>query len=524
MLFNSYIFIFVFLPLTLIGFYVIGAKGYHRLALGWLVACSLFFYAWWNPYYLGLILCSILFNFAIGKEIDVKGYSPKKISRKMFLIIGIVFNLGLLGYFKYTNFFIDNLDLALHAQFCVGHIVLPLAISFFTFQQIVYLVDIYRGEGQEHKFLHYCLFVTFFPHLIAGPLVHHKEMLPQFTRRRARFFSPRYFALGTTIFIIGLFKKLLIADKIGGYVDPVFNAAADGETLSFLGSWCGALAYTYQLYFDFSGYSDMAIGLALLFGIRLPLNFYSPYKAVNIMDFWNRWHMSLSRFLFTNLYIPLGGNRKGVPRQYLNLMIVMCLGGLWHGAGWGFVIWGCLHGVYLIINHLWRLLRASWGQDIDKSTKGGVFLSRCLTFILVVVAWVFFHAKKTGAAMTMLSGMFGHKEIVEAYDRFNHLQSLADQMAAMGYQSIKPAYFKGSPEIVWLLILSLIVWFGPNTYQMMKRYRPAINIYRGKQKQGAIVKWLQWRPTVYWAILTFLMALLAILNLSSAKAFIYFQF
>jgi len=524
MLFNSYIFIFAFLPLALFGFYVIGAKGHYRLAIGWLVVCSLFFYAWWNPYYLELILCSILINYSIGKKIDARRPSQRRFSRRVFLIMGITFNLGLLGYFKYTNFFIENIDRAFHLHFLVGHIVLPLAISFFTFQQIVYLVDIYRGEGQEHKFLHYCLFVTFFPHLIAGPLVHHKEMLPQFTRKKTRFFSPRYFALGITIFAIGLFKKLLIADKIGYYADPVFKAVAEDQLLTFFGSWCGALAYAYQIYFDFSGYSDMAIGLALLFGIRLPLNFYSPYKAVNIIEFWNRWHMSLSRFLFTNLYIPLGGNRKGVFRQCINLMIVMCLGGLWHGAAWGFVIWGALHGMYLVLNHLWRLLRSSWGQDINKITMAGGFFSRCLTFILVVAAWVYFHAENVSTANTILMGMLGQKEIVDAYYHINHLQTPIEKFLAMGYHLNNQTYFKGPQEVFWLVVLSLVVWFGPNTYQIMGRYRAALNIYRGRQKEQALARWLQWRPTIFWALATFLMALLAILNLSSAKSFIYFQF
>jgi alginate O-acetyltransferase complex protein AlgI len=523
MLFNSYVFIFIFLPLTLIGFYLIRYKA-SWFSITWLVICSLFFYAWWNPYYLGLILCSLLFNYAIGKEVDIKRRSQKKISRKAFLIIGIVFNLGLLGYFKYTNFFVDNMDRLFHLQFNVSPIVLPLAISFFTFQQIAYLMDVYRGEGQEHKFLHYCLFVTFFPHLIAGPLVHHKEMLPQFTRKRTYFISPRYFALGITIFIIGLFKKLLIADKVGHYADAVFKAPADFYSLNFPGAWCGILAYAYQIYFDFSGYSDMAIGLALLFGIRLPLNFYSPYKAVNVIDFWKRWHMSLSRFLFTYLYLPLGGNRKGVFRQCVNLMIVMCLGGLWHGARWGFIIWGALHGIFLIINHLWRLLRVSWGQNINKTTKIGVFISRCLTFALIMIAWVFFRAENVNTAMSILRGMAGQREFVELGYHLNHLQSPTDKLVAMGVPMLKDAYFEGGPEIGWVLVLSLIVLFAPNTHQIMGRYRSAFNIYRGDQEQGRTASWLQWRPTVFWAIAASLMALLAILHLSSVKAFIYFQF
>jgi len=527
MLFNSYIFLFVFLPVVLSGFYLIKCSTYHHLSIAWLFASSLFFYAWWNPHYLVLILCSILFNYTLGREIGYHPVSSQPRARKACLIIGVGINLAFLGYFKYTNFFINNLNHISHTQITVAPIVLPLAISFFTFQQIAYLMDIYRGTSQEHRFLHYALFVTFFPHLIAGPLVHPHEMLPQFTRQRPWRQNTRYFAIGMTIFIIGLCKKTLVADSVSSYVTDVFDAAANGEHLTFLEAWGGALSYTYQLYFDFSGYSDMAIGLALLFGIRLPLNFYSPYKAINIIDFWTRWHMSLSRFLFTYLYIPLRGNRKGTIRQCINILIVMGLGGLWHGAAWGFVIWGTLHGIYLVINHLWRWLRTSLGQDVEKNTPLGRFFSRSLTFFLVVVAWVFFRAKNLTSAIAILNGMLGVNGLTlwkTYYAPLNRLHGLGDKLSAWGVGFNDDIHFRGKDEIAWLIALSLVVWFAPNTHQLMSKYKAAINIYRGKVKDPIKKTWFLWRPTLFWAIVMALLAVMVILNLSSASEFIYFRF
>ena len=291
----------------------------------WLVLASLFFYGWWNPAYLLLIIGSMLFNYYTGVQLSYR-------QNRLFLGIAIALNLALLGYFKYANFFVENISDLAGLGWNIEHIVLPLAISFFTFQQIAYLVDAYRRETSEYNFLHYALFVSFFPQLISGPIVHHKEMLPQFIRETARFIEYRHLAIGISVFILGLFKKVVVADSLAPYSIEAFNAVAAGEMLTFFEAWKGALAYTFQLYFDFSGYSDMAIGLAMLFGIRLPLNFDSPYKANSVIEFWQRWHITLSRFLRDYLYIPLGGNRKGQKRRYLNLMITMLLGGLWHGA------------------------------------------------------------------------------------------------------------------------------------------------------------------------------------------------
>ena len=312
MLFNSYIFIFVFLPVVLIGFHWIGKQGRHRIAIAWLVGVSLFFYGWWNPAYLGLILFSILFNYSVGVLL---GGRARQLHKKPILIFGVTINLLLLGYFKYANFFVDNFNNVIGSDIVLDHIILPLAISFFTFQQIAYLVDAWNGETHEYNFLHYCLFVTFFPQLIAGPIVHHKEILPQFASNNIYSLYSTNIAVGFTIFVFGLFKKVVLADGAGLYATPIFLSADAGIQLTFFEAWGGALAYSFQLYFDFSGYSDMAVGLARMFGIMLPFNFNSPYKAASIIEFWKRWHMTLSRFLKEYLYIPLGGNRKGEVRR-----------------------------------------------------------------------------------------------------------------------------------------------------------------------------------------------------------------
>jgi D-alanyl-lipoteichoic acid acyltransferase DltB (MBOAT superfamily) len=300
MLFNSYEFLFLFLPITLLGFHLIGKQGHHRVAIAWLVGASLFFYGWWNPAYLNLMLFSILFNYSIG--ISLSSTLGRKLSSKTILTIGVATNLAVLGYYKYANFFVDNLNALSDSNLILHKVILPLAISFFTFQQIAYLVDAYRGKAREYSFLHYCLFVTFFPQLIAGPIVHHKDMLPQFAKDAVYKLRSKNLAIGITIFTLGLFKKVVLADGVSVYATPVFNAAEAGMILTFFEAWTGALAYTFQLYFDFSGYSDMAIGIARMFGIRLPLNFNSPYKATSIIDFWRRWHITLSRFLRDYLY------------------------------------------------------------------------------------------------------------------------------------------------------------------------------------------------------------------------------
>jgi D-alanyl-lipoteichoic acid acyltransferase DltB (MBOAT superfamily) len=311
MLFNSYEFIFGFFPLVFLGFLVLARAGMPALVQVWLVGCSLFFYGWWNYKYLALILASILFNYFVGLVIS----HSRNHTRRLWLVLGVCFNLGLLGFFKYADFFISTTNIIFGRDFNLLHVILPLAISFFTFQQIAYLVDRYQDIAFEREisFLEYTLFVAFFPQLIAGPIVHHSQVIPQFRRPEFGRFRLDNMSIGVTIFFFGLFKKVVIADRFGEWATPAFSMVDGGEVLSMQEAWLGAMAYTFQLYFDFSGYSDMAIGLGRIFGIRLPANFFSPYKADSIIEFWRRWHMTLSRFLRDYLYFPLGGNRKGKP-------------------------------------------------------------------------------------------------------------------------------------------------------------------------------------------------------------------
>jgi D-alanyl-lipoteichoic acid acyltransferase DltB (MBOAT superfamily) len=391
-LFNSYEFIFLFLPVTFFVYFFLTSKRLIIGAKGFLVFASLFFYSWWNLLYLPLILTSMLFNYIIGNSLN--GNKTKiKVQKKTLLAFGVVANLSLLGYFKYADFFIENFNFAFDGTIPLLHLALPLAISFFTFQQIAYLVDSYRQETKEYDFLNYALFVTFFPQLIAGPIVHHKEMMPQFANSWNLFKNYRNIALGLFIFSMGLFKKVVVADTFAVWATAGFDTAT---TLTFFEAWATSLSYTFQLYFDFSGYTDMAIGAALLFNIKLPQNFNSPYKATNIQDFWRRWHMTLSRFLRDYIYIPLGGNRKGSFRTYNNLMATFILGGLWHGAGWTFVFWGFLHGLALVIHRFW--------QQLGFRIHGA--LAWFITFNFVNVAWVFFRAKEWEDAMKVLKGMF----------------------------------------------------------------------------------------------------------------------
>ena len=393
MIFSSPAFIFIFLPVAFLGYFYLNRRRLVVAGKAWLVVMSLAFYGYWSVIYLPLLVGSILFNFAVGTHlIPVKTTADMSSSRRILLISGITANLGLLSYFKYANFFIDNVNAAFDASFVLGQITLPLGISFFTFTQIAYLVDSYRGEAKEYDFINYALFVTFFPHLIAGPILHHREMMSQFESRWTWVVRYRNVVLGMFIFSIGLFKKIIIADTFSIWANRGFDG---GTKLDFVSAWSASLSYTMQLYFDFSGYCDMAIGASLLFNIWLPLNFNSPYKALNIQDFWRRWHMTLSRFLRDYLYIPLGGNQCSEARVYFNLMATFLLGGLWHGASWMFVIWGALHGCALVVHRGWN----AYGLRMPKAAAW------LLTFGFVNVTWVFFRAKTFDDAARVLHGM-----------------------------------------------------------------------------------------------------------------------
>ena len=518
MLFNSYIFIFTFLPLTLIGFALFQKWGKVRAMTAWLVLCSLFFYGWWNPSYLVLLGLSVGVNFFIGKSLLTKPAKP-------ILIGGIAFNLGLLGYFKYAGFFGSIVGLSM------PDIILPLAISFFTFQQITYLVDAAKGKTAAYNFLDYCLFVTFFPQLIAGPIVHHKTMMPQFANRKIFGLTAQNLAIGLTFFAIGLFKKTVIADGIAQFSTPVFDAADMGGTVYFAEAWIGALSYTLQLYFDFSGYSDMAIGLARMFGIQLPLNFFSPYKATSIIDFWRRWHITLSHFLRDYLYIPLGGNRRGKIMRYNNLMITMVLGGLWHGAGWNFLIWGGVHGLYLMINHAWRALCRRLSLNPFQSLFGKM-VAIAITFLSVVIAWVFFRATTYDGAISMLSSMAGLNGF--SLPRGEGTSIMAT-LSNFGMNTVNIGVFpilnQSITGVLSLLIpIMAITFIAPNTAQFMRRtLRDPASLDFAALNKNHLIPIVHkampvWKLNWIYAFLISIISVLSILSLTHISEFLYFQF
>ncbi len=399
MLFNSHIFLFAFLPLALLAVFGLGRVGF-RGALAGLTLASFAFYAWWDWHNLFILVPSLLVNFGFGRLLTARP------GHKVLLAVAIVFNLCLLGYFKYLDFAISTASTLTGIQYTLRHIVLPLGISFFTFEQIAYVVDSSKGKARPYGFLEYCVFVTFFPHLIAGPIIQHDELLAQMDERIRRP-NRENLSLGFSLFIIGLFKKVVLADTIAVHVGPVYDAGFHAPVPTLFAAWLATIAYSIQLYFDFSGYSDMAIGLARVFNLKLPANFDSPYRAHNIIDFWRRWHLTLSRFLRNYLYIPLGGNRGGKVRRYLNLFLTMLLGGLWHGAGWGFVLWGGLNGLFLLVNHLWRNTLNLDKDNPRPNSRFALEVGLTWTFLLIMFSRVFFRTPSFEAAVRVLKGLVG---------------------------------------------------------------------------------------------------------------------
>lgn len=513
MLFNSYEFIFLYLPVVFFGFFWI-ARTSHRLAALWLAAASLFFYGWWNPQFVLLLLASIAGNYAMGYAIGhARAEAGSAQKAKRLLIAAVSGNLLLLGYFKYANFFIVTANQLADTHWGMADIVLPLGISFFTFTQIAFLVDVHRGIAREYNFIHYLLFVTYFPHLIAGPVLHHKQMMPQFGTPATYRISIENINVGLTIFILGLFKKVVLADQFALYANPVFDGAAQGGQPMLFEAWIGALAYTLQLYFDFSGYSDMAIGLSRMFNVKLPLNFNSPYKAASIIDFWRRWHMTLSTFLRDYLYIPLGGNRNGPARRHLNLMLTMLLGGLWHGAGWNFVLWGGLHGVYLVINHGWRKWTGSDGKS-DVAWKRAIGVG--LTFTVVIIAWVPFRAVDFDTTLRMLAGMFG----LNGISLPTSLAPLLEPLVGNAFVFTGLAPLAGMPVkeiVIWLPVGLLVIWALPNTQQWLASFAPAWDAVVNRSR-------LKWEPTRPIAIVVAGLFAISFLSMTRVSQFLYFQF
>src|SRR3569623_1949151 len=510
MLFNSYVFLFGFLPLVLLLFHGLRRLGRERGAVFVLAMMSRAYYGWWSWKYLLLLIPLMLANYAIAQWMVRSRERQRPRAAKRLLVLWLALNLAALGYYNYAIFFVDYINALFGLDLFLSTIVLLLGILFFIFQKIARLVDVYFGKGGRLDLLDYALFVAFFPQLIAGPIVHHSEMMPQF--KQLRRVPPAWLALGGTIFVIGLAKKVLLADTAALYATPQFNAAAAGTQLDMLAAWSGALAYTAQLYFDFSGYSDMAIGLGLLFGVRLPLNFASPYQAVSIIDFWRRWHMTLSRLLRDYLYIPLGGNRNGPTRRHANLFITMVLGGIWHGAGWTFVAWGALHGAYLLVNHGWRELRARLHLPREARSRSGRRLAQLITLFAVVIAWVFYRAADMDAAFAMLKAMFGMYGIAAP----------ASLAALLPHWPVSSAPADAAVALGVVVPLLLLTWFAPNTQQLTGYVGPEGAHGSGVAEPGLAA--MRWNGSTIWAVIIGMLFALCLMSMSRVSEFIYFQF
>ena len=475
MLFSSFAFIFAFLPITLLGFYALKSLGYFQSAKVFLILASLFFYGYFKVEYIFILIFSVLINFTLANLIlrqTSKNSNKNARNNKFLLYGGIFFNLALLGGFKYTDFLLENFNLfsqILNLDFNIPlpHILLPLGLSFITFQQIAFLVDCYKRSGIESlikvkhiDFIDYALFISFFPQLIAGPIVHHKEMMPQFAsllHKGKAFINWEYMAKGLFIFSVGLFKKIYVADTFALWANKGFWVASNGGTLNIFEAWATSLSYTFQIYFDFSGYCDMAIGLGLFFGIVLPINFDSPYKSLNIAEFWRRWHMTLGRFLKDYLYIPLGGNRVGKLLNLRNLFIVAFLSGIWHGAGWGFVIWGVLHGSAMCIHRIYTYIKPNW-----KFFEGIPYkiLAWFITFNFLNFAWIFFRAENLREAFSIIQSMFGITWVELPYKFYSRLKNTFVQL-------------DGNNETLFMIILAFIVCLGfKNGLERMRGLEP----------------------------------------------------
>ena len=479
MLFNSYTYCFVFLPLAWLGYFGLNRLGRLRLAAGFLALASLVFYGWWDVRYVPLIVVSMTLNFFLARWLSDR--KPDHLSR-VGLAFGLVFNLGLLALFKYSDFIIANVNgVVPGAHWKLLHLGLPLGISFFTFQKVAYLIDSYRGETKGTPFVHYCLFVLFFPQLIAGPIVHHREALPQFADVRRRKPWRLNIVRGLFLFSMGLFKKTVVADSLAPWVHSGFDLLPG---LTPLQAWAASLAYTFQLYYDFSGYSDMALGAAALFNIKLPFNFNSPYQSLDIQEFWRRWHITLGRFLRDTIYLPLGGNRRGASRSALNLMATFLLGGLWHGANWTFVAWGALHGAGQVC--LRALRRAIPSKPLPK------FWAVTFTFLFAHAGWVLFRAKDFGTAMRVFKAMLG--------------QGAAPVAGVMGQLGALNAVVNSTVHTLFTASLLFIAAWGAFEWRNSQRLMAAL-------KPG-------WKAALW----TVVLMALGILHMGKASEFLYFNF
>jgi D-alanyl-lipoteichoic acid acyltransferase DltB (MBOAT superfamily) len=537
-LFSSFTFAYGFLPVALLGFFA-ASHVYRPAARVWLVAASIVFYGWWDPAFVPVLVVSVGFNYAASLLIAAVERRP--ILQSWVLGLAITGDLAALAYYKYLSAVIGFAALHFGLAITPPVIVLPLGISFFSFTQIGYLIDCKQGVAKERGFMNYLLFVTFFPHLIAGPILHHQEIMPQFADRSTYRFSAENFSVGLVIFAMGMLKKCLFADLTSAGVTESFAAP---EHLTLFAAWNAVLRYSLQLYFDFSGYSDMAIGLARMFNVRFPLNFNSPYKATSVIDYWQRWHMTLTRYLTGYIYNPLAlwvtrrrlARRKPMPRGgrmtvggfasmvVFPTFITMVLAGIWHGAGLQFLVFGLLHFVYLSVNHVWRMSRPR-GRDATPeralTTAGNVLL----TYLCVLVASVFFRAPSVGQAVTMLGGLIGLHGGGPPLAVPTELATLAGSWGTMLVQHgiIAPMWhvyaWRLDRGIVWIGGLYLIVWLMPNTQQIMRLYEPAL----GRILPGPFPA-LCWRLNLRWALVSGSAVALAAMAVGGTQEFLYFQF
>ncbi|OAN55096.1 MBOAT family O-acyltransferase [Magnetospirillum moscoviense] len=513
MLFNSYEFLLGFLPATVLAVALVRRFG-RVPALMVLVSSSFAFYYLWEPDNILLLGASVLFNYMVGNAV----FTTRS---RALLGFGIAINLLALAHFKYRVFFATTIGLP-----SAEALVIPLGISFYTFHQISFLVDVYRKNVSPRGFAEYLLYVAFFPQLIAGPIVRFTEVIGQFKDSRAFRIGTTNVAVGMTMFAAGLFKKQVLADTFASIASPVFQIADTSTPLSLVEAWTGVIAYTLQIYFDFSGYSDMALGLARMFGVRLPVNFNSPYKATSIIDFWRRWHISLSRFLRDYLYVALGGNRHGRLRRYVNVSAVMLLGGLWHGASWTFVLWGGLHGVMLMLNHAWRDLG-------DTRLRIPAWAGWALSMIGVMVAWTLFRADSLHAVLNIWQGMIGMGDrLVLPASYREALGPLSAAAEALGFRwtegNMVARGFPTGLTFAWLAMGVAICLGLPNTQAWLRRYRPACSLVYGDLDDRSILRWtgltLAWRPTLAWAVVTMVFLLYGLYNFGNTSEFIYWQF
>ncbi|HQQ63100.1 MAG TPA: MBOAT family O-acyltransferase [Pseudomonadales bacterium] len=508
MLFNSYAFLLLFLPVACAGHHWLCRSNRREMALLWLNLCSLFFYAWWNPACLPLLLLSISGNFYLGKQLSRQQGSTYA---KSLLALGISLNLAVLAYFKYTGFALENINAFLGTSFHAPDIVLPLAISFFTFNQIAYLVDAAEGMTEEYSFNHYTLFVSFFPHLLAGPIVHHRELIPQFFKLQDDALRQQQWAVGITAISFGLFKKVIFADATGYYADQVFRSPAEGNPLSMIDAWIGALTFNLHVYFDFSGYCDIAYGTALLFGIVLPQNFLSPFKAANIIDFWKNWHITLSRFITSYVYTPLIRNTPGgvvFSKAMLVTLVSMGIAGLWHGAGWTFIAYGLAHGSLLVINHCWRKVKPA--KKLASIPAFRIF-SIVLTYTAVTLTMVLFRSPDLTTAIKIFNVMFN----VDGFTLTHHLhQPVISDLCRQLKWDLSPM----QKLLPVLLLLHAWIWFLPNLQQIMGNHPYALCNTRLAPTR------LLWQPNTFWSVCTALALTASVMALYETGVFLYFRF